>query len=199
MRRWLAVVVAGVIALGAATMVALFRTIRRFGPEVSEIAARRWLEFAVGFLLLVLLLWAFSKGSKRPLVLGLIGISVAIALSLVEWVFPAFLPSIGMNWLSPGSESTRAVGPFVTPNRLGTVAGIMVIVGACQALLSDRWRGLWAALTVLSGVALVASFSRGPLLGLVVAVAAIVATRCVASPPRFSSWPCSWPFSPSRC
>ncbi len=177
MRRWLAVVVAGVIALGAATMVALFRTIRRFGPEASEIAARRWLEFGVGFLLLVLLLWVFSKGSIRPLVLGLIGISVAIALSLVEWLFPTFLPSLGGAWLSTGPESTRAAGPFITPNRLGAVAGIMVIIATYQALMAERWRWLWGGLTVLSGIALVATFSRGPLLGLFVAVAAMVATR----------------------
>ncbi len=177
MRRRLAIVVGGVIALGAATMIALFRSIRQFGPEVSEIAARRWLEFGVGFMFLVLLLWAFSEGSKRPLILGLIGIALAIALSLVDWLAPGLLPSIGVSWLSPGPESSRAAGVFVTPNRLGTVAAIMVVVGACQMLMTDRWRWLWAALTVLSSVALLASFSRGALLGLALAVGALVAIR----------------------
>jgi O-antigen ligase len=177
MRRRLAIVIGGVITLGAATMVALFRSIRRFGPEASEIAARRWLEFGVGFLLLVLLLWAFSKDSKRPLILGLIGISVAIALSLVDWLAPTFLPSIGVNWLSAGPESNRAVGAFISPNRLGAVAGIMVIVGALQTLISNRWRWLWAALTALAAVALLASFSRGALLGLAIAVGVLFAIR----------------------
>jgi O-antigen ligase len=177
MRRRLAIVVGGVIALGAATMFALFRSIREFGPEISEIAARRWLEFGVGFMFLVLLLWAFSQGSRRPLILGLIGISVAIALSLVDWLAPGLLPSIGVRWLSPGPESSRAAGVFVTPNRLGTVAAIMVVVGACQMLMTDKWRWAWAGLTVLSSVAVLASFSRGALLGLALAVGALIAIR----------------------
>ena len=47
----------------------------------------------------------------------------------------------------------------------------------CQALTSDRWRWLWVAVTVLSTIVLIASFSRSALLGIAVAGAAVLVTR----------------------
>jgi O-antigen ligase len=100
-----------------------------------------------------------------------------LTVSLVDFFVPDFFASIAMRWLTPGPDSDRATGPFVSPNILGIVAGIVVIVGAVQALtMGKRW-WLWAAFTALAGVALLASFSRGALLGLVIAGAAVLALR----------------------
>ncbi len=176
MRPRLQVVVVGVITLAATTFVALQRSQFRLDPEIAVEASRRWIEFGAGLAFFVLLLRAFSMGSKRPLLLGLIGISAGLTVALIDAAAPGFLRSIGMRWLVP-ADSNRATGPFISPNRLGSVAGIMVIVGACQALLADRWRWLWAGFAVVSLVALLVSFSRGALLGLVVAGGVILAIR----------------------
>ena len=176
MGRRLAIVVAGVIMLVAATGIALIRSLLRLDPEVAVEATRRWIEFGAGLAFFLMLLRAFSLGSIRPLVVGLLGLLAALAVSLVDVLAPGWFESTGMRWIVPG-ESSRATGPFASPNRLGLVAGIVAIVGACQASMSTRWRWLWAALAVASAVILVASFSRSALLGLVVAGGFVLAVR----------------------
>jgi O-antigen ligase len=176
MRRRLAIVVAGVIGLAAATLVALYRSLLRLDPEIAVEAARRWIEFGAGLAFFLMLLRAYSMGSKRPLIVGFIGISASLAVALIDFVSPTFLRSVHLSWLTPG-ESSRATGPFISPNRLGTVAGVVAIVGACQALFTRNRRWLWAVLMALGAAALIASFSRGALLGLVVAGAVVLALR----------------------
>ncbi len=178
MRHRMAIVVGGVTALAAATGVALVRSLVRLDADAAVEATRRWIEFGAGLAFFLMLIRVFSTGSIRPLVVGVIGISAAVGISLLELFAPGLLPSIGMAWLVPGAEElSRATGPFVSPNRLGIVAGVLGIVGVCQALTSDRWRWLWVAVTVLSTIVLIASFSRSALLGIAVAGAAVLVTR----------------------
>jgi O-antigen ligase len=176
--RPLAIVTAGVVAVAVATLVATVHSLHRFEPEIGVSAALRWTELLAGLGFFLLTIRAVSRGSRRPLVLGLVGVTVALAVALADVLAPAFLPSVGFDWILAHSESSRATGPFVSPNRLGTVAAIVAIVGACRfATCSDRRRWLWAGLGVLAATLLALSFSRGALLGLVVAGAVLIATR----------------------
>jgi len=176
--RPLVIVVAGVVALAVATLVATVHSLHRFESDIGVLAALRWTEFFAGLGFFLLTLRAFALGSRRPLVLGLIGISAALAVALSDVLAPNFLPSVGFDWILAHAESSRATGSFVSPNRLGTVAAIVAIVGACRfAACSDRRRWLWAALGVLAATVLALSFSRGALLGLAAAGAVLIATR----------------------
>jgi O-antigen ligase len=175
--RSLAVAVVGVIAMAVATSIALTRSLLRLDAPIAVEAAYRWVEFGAGLTFLVLLLRASSLGSRRAIVMGLIGITVGLAVALVDFLNPRLLPSFGARWMLSGADSSRATGPFASPNRLGTVAGVMVIVGACLALMSSHRRWLPAALAVLSSVVLIISFSRGALLGLALAGGALLAIR----------------------
>jgi len=176
-RRWIAAALVGVVMIVAATAVGLVRTLVRVNPEPAVEATRRWLELGSGLVFLVLLIRAFGIGSRRPLVLGLIGITVGLAVAVIDYVAPDLLPSLRGRWLVFGTDQSRATGPFASPNRLGTVAAVAVIVGGLEARAGGRWRWAWAAFGTLGLAALTLSYSRGALLGLLVAGGAILALR----------------------
>jgi O-antigen ligase len=171
-------VIAGAAALGAALFLSLIHTQRAFDPGVAATATLRWTESAAGLGVLILGLRAMTHGSMRPLVIVLVGLTVALGVALVSVVAPTVLVGGPLHWLLSGVDSSRATGSFVSPNRLGTVAAVAVVVGGCHALAGPAMRRFWAAaFGLLAAVVLVLTFSRGALLGLVVAGAALIATR----------------------
>jgi O-antigen ligase len=177
MGRPLAAVLGGVAAIAAATSIALTRSLLRLDGPIAVEAAYRWIEFGAGLAFFLMVLRASALGSRRAIVLGLVGITVGLAVALLDFLNPRLLPSVGMGWTLSGSDSSRATGPFASPNRLGTVAGVTVVLGACLALMGSHRRWLPAALVALSSVVLIISFSRGALLGLALAGGALLAIR----------------------
>jgi O-antigen ligase len=172
------VVVAGAVALGAATFLALTHTQRAFGPDLGTAATLRWTEAAAGLGVLVLGLRSAALGSRRPVELALVAVAAAMAVAVVDQIAPGRIQATPFDWMISALDSSRATGPFLSPNRLGTVAAVAVVVGACLAW-SGRGRGRWlsVAFAGLAAVTLVLSFSRGALLGLAVAGAIVIATR----------------------
>ena len=176
--RSVATVVAGAGTLSIATLVALIHSLHRFSPTIGVALALRWTGFAAGLGVLVLCLRTATLGSRRPLVLGIAGLSIALVVALLDTIAPDLLPSSGLKWMLSAAESSRATGPFASANRLGTIAAVVAIVGAVQFATCDlRRRWFWAALGVLGVVVLASTFSRGALLGLTAAGAVLIATR----------------------
>jgi O-antigen ligase len=176
--RAIRIVTAGALALGAATFVAMIHSLHRFEPAIGVAATLRWTDLVAGLGLLVLLMRVFSLGSRRPVQLGLVALAAVFAVALIDFVAPSVLPSLGLGWLLSGAETSRAAGSFVSPNRLGTVAAVGAIVGACQFF---AWRGgrrwWWGAFAGSAAAALILSFSRGAILGLALAGLVILVGR----------------------
>jgi O-antigen ligase len=176
--RWRGLVVAGTVAVVAATGLAVIHTLYRFAPPVAVASVLRWTGVVAGLAVLVLGMRASSLGSRRVLLLALSGLIAALTIALIDLVFPRLIPSIGLGGLLSQSESSRAAGPFASPNRLGTVAAIAAIVGATVVAAGPRrHRWVWGALATLGIAALAVSFSRGALLGLAVAGALLAFSR----------------------
>jgi O-antigen ligase len=100
--------------------------------------------------------------------------------AVIDYAAPTLLPSVRGRWLVFGTDQARATGPFASPNRLGTVAAITVVVAATQAWAGRASRASrlpWVALGLLALVALILSFSRGALFGMVLAGGAVLALR----------------------
>jgi O-antigen ligase len=177
-RRAVAVVEAGAIAVGAATFLALIHSAHRFPPAFAVSATLRWTELAAGLVLLVLGLRAFRLGTTRPLVLALAAVVVALIVALIETAAPTVIAGSPIAWLVSNAESSRATGSFFSPNRLGTVAAMAAVVAATQlGDGSSTRRALSGAVALLAGIVLLLTFSRGAILGLVAAGAALVAVR----------------------
>ncbi|HEX5015820.1 MAG TPA: O-antigen ligase family protein [Candidatus Limnocylindrales bacterium] len=177
-KRWMSLVLVGLVVIGAATAMSMYRSLLRLDPSVAVEAGRRWLELGTGLVFFALLIHTFVLGARRPLLFGLIGITVGLVVAVIDYVSPRSLPSLRLRWLVFGTDQARATGPFASPNRLGTVAAISVVLAVTQVWAGRglvRW--LWAGFGVLGLVALVLSFSRGALLGLVLAVGLILALR----------------------
>jgi O-antigen ligase len=176
--RAVALVEAGAIAVGAATYLALIHTAHRFPSAFVVSATLRWTELAAGLALLVLGLRAFQLGSARPLVIALAAVGVALFVALIDTLAPTVITGTPFAWLVSNAESSRATGSFFSPNRLGTVAAVAAVVAATQlGVGSSTRRALSGAVALLASLVLLLTFSRGAILGLVAAGAALVAVR----------------------
>jgi O-antigen ligase len=172
------IVIAGAVALVAATFLALTHAQRAFEPDVARVATLRWTEAVAGLAVLILGMRAAALGSRRAMVLALVAVVLAMTVALIDQAAPGRLQASPLDWTMARVESSRATGPFPSPNRLGTIAAVTVVLGACLAWRGRnavRWLGL--ALALFAAVTLVASFSRGALLGLAIAGAVLTATR----------------------
>jgi len=171
-------VVVGALALIAATLLAVIHTQREFGPAIARVATLRWTESATSFMVLVLGLRAAALGSMRPILLTLVAMAAALAVAVVVAFGPGFLDGSPLHWMLSEANTSRAAGPFVSPNRLGTVAAVAAILGASLAWGGrGAWRWAAVAFAGLGVAALVLSYSRGALLGLVLGGGALVAAR----------------------
>jgi O-antigen ligase len=172
------IAMAGAGTLLVATLLALIHALSRFDPALGVTFALRWTELAAGLGLFMLAAWAAATGSRRAVGVVIGAMLAALAVALLDLAAPGALPSIGLGWTtSGGAETDRATGSFVSPNRLGTVAAVAAVVGACLAVMDRRWRALSAASAAISTVVLALTFSRGAVLGLAIAGGAILATR----------------------
>jgi O-antigen ligase len=171
-------VVVGAFALIAATFLALIHTQREFGPAIARVATLRWTESAVSFTVLVLGLRAAALGSMRPMLLTMAAMAAALAVAIVAALGPGVLDASPLHWMLSEADTSRASGPFASPNRLGTVAAVAAILGASLAW-GGRGAGRWGAVACagLGVAAVLLSYSRGALLGLVLAGGALVAAR----------------------
>jgi O-antigen ligase len=176
--RTVAIVQAGALAVGAATFLALIHAAHRFPAAFAVSATLRWTELAAGLALLVLGSRVFQLGSTRPLVMALAGVGVALLVALVETLAPTVITWSPFGWLLSNAESSRATGSFFSPNRLGTVAAVTVVVAMTQLWVgSTTRRVLCGTVAMLAGIVLLLTFSRGAILGLVAAGAALLAVR----------------------
>jgi len=177
--RWpIRTVVAGAATLVAATFLAVIHAQREFDPATASVATLRWTESATSFAVLVLGLRAAVLGSMRPLVLTIVAVAAAMAVAVVAQLSPGALDTSPVHWVLSGVPSSRATGPFLSPNRLGTVAAVAVVLGASLAW-AGRGKGRWLAIA-FAGIGLTAlllSYSRGALLGLVLGGAALIVAR----------------------
>lgn len=172
------IVLVGAAALAGATFLAMTHALRAFGPSAAVPATLRWAESAACLAVLVIGLRAGALGSSRALFLTLGGIALALGVALIHTLVPTLLASSPLEWVLSEAPSGREAGSFASPNRLGTVAAVGAVVGACLALAtggSRRW--WWALFGVAAAAALVLTFGRGALLGLTLAGAALMATR----------------------
>jgi O-antigen ligase len=168
------VVVAGVAALIVATFLALIRTLRRFDATAATEATLQWTRFVSGLAVLLLAGRAAALGSRRPILLGFVGVAVALAIALIDALLPDLLRTSVIGWMLSDAGSSRATGPFGGPNRLGTVAAVAAVVGFAWFLASGRQRAWSGVLVGLGGAMLALSFSRGALLGFGLGMVAIV-------------------------
>jgi O-antigen ligase len=172
------IVVAGAAALAAATFLALIHTQRAFDHALAVTSTLRWTESVAGLAILVLGLRSAALGSMRPLVLALAGVFLAMLIALVGQVAPTVIASSPFGWVLASADTGRAAGSFLSPNRLGTIAAVAVVVAAVNLVFGHgtrRWRA--ALFGGLASAALVLSFSRGALLGLAIAGGVLIAVR----------------------
>ena len=191
MRRRLAVVVGGVVALAAADLGGP-RALRFSGSTRKSLfwphaGGSSWRGPRV---LPHVALGVLDRLLKRPLLLGLIGIGAALAVSLVDFFAPGFLPSIGVPVADPGT-GVVATGPFCRPKHSwdrgrhpGDRRRVSDIDDQPVAVALGRADGAVCGRPV-------ASFSRGALLALVVAGAAVLAIRCAMCRRRRSGRACA--------
>jgi O-antigen ligase len=172
------IAVAGAAVLAGATFLAMTHALRASEPSAAIVATQRWAESAACLAVLVAGLRAAALGSSRALLLTVAGIAVALAVALIHQLVPTLLESGPLNWVLSMAVSSREVGSFASPNRLGTVAAVAAVVGLVLAMASGgprRW--WWGLFGVVAAVVLVLTFSRGALLGLTLAGATLIATR----------------------
>jgi len=177
-----AIVVAASLLM-ATTGLALFATI---GGAVSADAVRatiRWIGLMTGLLVLPIQLFLVSRSAVRPTVILALGVTAALLLALVDHLVPTFVTQTPFaHFLSP-ALSDRATGPFDSPNRLGSVAAMTLVIALVAAVTRRKrlTRLVSLAIAAIAAVTLLLSFSRGAMLGAAVAIALLVALRS----PRF--------------
>ena len=177
-RRWISFALVGLVMVAAGTAIGLGRSLLRLPATLAVEAARQWLELGMVLAFLALLIYCFSIGSRRPLLLGLIGITVGLAVAVIDYASPDVAAVLRGRWLVFGTDQARATGPFSQPEpardrrrdhcRPGGDAG----VGGQQGLPMP-----WVALGLLALIALVPRLHRGALFGLVLAGGAVLALR----------------------
>jgi O-antigen ligase len=173
-----AIVVAAALLL-AATAIALFATLGGAAPADAVRSSVRWIGLASGLLLLPIQLFLIRQDALRPaLILGG-GVVVALGLALLAQLAPSVAAQTPLAQLLSSVQSDRATGPFDSPNRLGSVAGMTLIAALGLTLTTaDRVRRtILACVIVIAAAALLLSFSRGAMLGVGVAVSLILALR----------------------
>jgi O-antigen ligase len=176
LRPDLLVVAAGTLL--ATTGLALFATL---GGAASADAIRstfRWIGFASGLLVLPIQLMLVGQGATRSSLVLLWAVGGALALAIVEQLAQAQITASPLGNLLTSIDAARATGPFDSPNRLGTVAGMALVVGIVGIGLVRPGRAATLALICLASVAaaaLILSFSRGAILGVAVALVVLAA------------------------
>ena len=173
----LVVVAAG--ALAATTALALFATLGGATAADAVRSAFRWIGLATGLLVLPIQLFLIGRGATRSAVVLGFAVAVVLALAVVEQAIPSIASSPLSN-LGLSGEAGRAAGSFASPNRLGTVAGMaLVVAGVAISIVWPR-RGptiVLAVFGVLAATALLLTFSRAAILGVLAASIVLVALR----------------------
>lgn len=167
-------------ALAASAGLALFRTISDGSSEVVPDASLRWAGLVLGLVSLPIHMFLFQQGARQGFAVLIGATAVAVGLGLIDGIWPHFLDQTVVGPLLSNVPSDRANGPYPSPNRLATVAAI---TAAGAWVLAARAQGWWRTAVVLMAaiatVVVVASFSRGALVGLALAAVVVIARRSV--------------------
>lgn len=153
-----------VLAAGALALVGLLLALRPYDAAHRAESLREWRwVLAEPVLLLVLLVVHQRARDLRWLVAG----------ALLTGIAAAALVGAGDILLDRGVSVegvTRISGPYPHPNALALMVARGVALGVALFALAPHSRPLVVPLTLVSGVALVATFSRGAMLAAAVAV-----------------------------
>ncbi len=163
-------------AIAATTGLALLRLMAGPLHEIAAEASVRWAGLTLGLISLPIHLFLIRQGSRHALAILVAASAVAIGIGLIDGLWPRSLDKTVLGPLLSKVPFDRATGPFPSPNRLGTVAAVAAV---CAAVLARDRRGWWAYVlwlgAALATMTVLASFSRGALLGLAVAAVVVVA------------------------
>jgi O-antigen ligase len=123
----------------------------------------------------------YALHGRRPtavIIMGLVGIAIAMIVAVVDFVAPTVGPPLG-NLVANAELGQRAAGPFGNPNYMGTLAaaGIVIALAVGTSSRSAIAKSLLALLAILCLVALVQSQSRGAMIAGFAGLAAVSWTR----------------------
>lgn len=171
-----------VVATGllfATTALALVATLGSAAAGDAVRSSFRWIGLATGLLMLPIQLFLIGNGATRPAVILGGGVLAGLALALADQAVPSILAHTPLGHLLSTVQSDRATGIFDSPNRLGTVAGMALIVSlvALWTTLGRKQRFLMLGVAGVAAAALLLSFSRAAMLGVGVAVALLLVLR----------------------
>jgi O-antigen ligase len=172
-------IVIAVALLLATTALALFATLGGATASDAVRSSLRWIGLASGLLILPIQLFLIQRGAIRPTLLLGCGVVAALGLALLAQVVPSILEQTPVEHLLSTVQSDRATGPFDSPNRLGSVAGMALLVALVWIMsgIRPRTRAILIGVAAVAGAALLLSFSRGAILGVGVAVSVILGLR----------------------
>lgn len=177
-RMQIHVAVLAAAALAVTTGLALLRLPTGLESPTADAAIGRWAGLVLGLAVIPILLYVLGAGGRRVLVVGGVAVTVAVVVGGIDGLWPGALDATPLGPLLSGVASDRASGPFPSPNRLGTVAAVYALTAA---VLVWEQRGRWGILLGLAAtgalVTVLASFSRGALVGLVLAGIVLIARR----------------------
>jgi O-antigen ligase len=166
--------------LVATTGLALLRTVGGPLSGIATEATLRWAGLVFGLTSLPIHLFLIRRGARHAIAILAAATAAAVGIGCIDGLWPGALERTILGSLLSKVPSDRATGPFPSPNRLGTVAAIAVVVSGILAWERRGWSrfALGLAATIAT-VTVFASFSRGALLGLLVATVLLIARRSI--------------------